>query len=66
MKKFLTLLLVLFPATALLPLTAGAAEVGEPVPAFTMQASDGLTYTQATLKGAPFVIAFFPKVFTGG
>ena len=43
-----------------------APDVGDPAPAFSMQGSDGNTYTLDSLKGEPFVIAFFPKVFTGG
>lgn len=47
---------------------AGKAELkpGDAVPAFSMQGSDGQTYSLDNLKGKPFVIAFFPKVFTGG
>jgi peroxiredoxin Q/BCP len=59
-------------ALALLTMTATtivAAElkVGDPCPGFSMQGSDGKTYTLNDFKGSkPFVIAWFPKAFTGG
>ena len=41
--------------------------VGDEVPAFTLVGSDGKTYTAAQFKGKKaFVIAWFPKAFTGG
>lgn len=44
-----------------------ALEVGEKVPDFSLQASDGNTYTLSQFLGKkPVVIAFFPKAFTGG
>ena len=65
MKKLLTLLL--FLPLPLLPMVSQAElKVGDAAPEFNMQGSDGNTYTPHTLKGKPFVIAFFPKVFTGG
>jgi len=46
---------------------AHALEVGEPAPDFSLQGSDGNTYTLSQFKGVkPVVIAFFPKAFTGG
>jgi cytochrome oxidase Cu insertion factor (SCO1/SenC/PrrC family) len=48
---------------------AGGAElrVGMPAPDFTLQASDGRTYTLSQFKGKQaVVIAWFPKAFTGG
>lgn len=48
-----------------LPAFAGPGE-GEPAPPFSMPGSDGNTYTNEMLSGKPYVIAFFPKAFTGG
>lgn len=47
--------------------TAAALEVGDKMPDFSLQASDGKTYTLAQFHGKqPVVIAFFPKAFTAG
>ena len=44
-----------------------ALEVGDKAPDFSLQASDGETYTLSQFAGdKPVVIAFFPKAFTGG
>ncbi len=44
-----------------------ALEVGDKAPDFTLQASDGKTYSMSQFVGnKPVVIAFFPKAFTGG
>lgn len=41
--------------------------VGDQVPAFKMVGSDGKTYTNEQFKGkSAFVIAWYPKAFTGG
>ena len=41
--------------------------VGDSVPDFQMVGSDGKTYTNAQFKGKQaFVIAWYPKAFTGG
>ena len=48
---------------------AAAAElkVGDQAPAFSLQGSDGKTYTLEQFKGkSAVVIAWFPKAFTGG
>lgn len=46
---------------------AAALEVGEKAPDFSLQASDGMTYSLSQFIGEkPVVIAFFPKAFTGG
>jgi peroxiredoxin Q/BCP len=40
---------------------------GDPAPAFSLQGSDGKTYTLEQFKGkSAVVIAWFPKAFTGG
>ena len=44
-----------------------AIKVGDPVPEFSLMGSDGKTYKSADLKGkTAFVIAWYPKAFTGG
>jgi peroxiredoxin Q/BCP len=46
---------------------AGELAVGDPAPDFTLQASDGRTYTLADYKGKQaVVIAWFPKAYTSG
>ena len=41
-------------------------KVGEMAPDFTLQASDGKTYTLSKLRGKTVVLAWFPKAFTAG
>ena len=41
-------------------------KVGDPAPDFTLQASDGHTYTLSKLRGKTVVLAWFPKAFTSG
>ena len=46
---------------------AGDLRVGDPAPDFTLQASDGRTYTLADYKGKQaVVIAWFPRAYTSG
>ena len=46
---------------------AGALEVGDKAPDFSLQGSDVETYSLSQFAGdKPVVIAFFPKAFTGG
>jgi len=46
---------------------AGALEVGDKAPDFTLQASDGNTYSLSDFVGQqPVILAFFPAAFTGG
>ena len=63
MRKFSSCLLVmLFMSSA-----SGEATVGSAAPDFELQGSDGNTYTLSQFRGKEsVVIAFFPKVFTGG
>ena len=52
---------------AIVPRSAIALEVGYRAPDFSLQASDGNTYSLGQfLKKKPVVIAFFPKAFTSG
>jgi peroxiredoxin len=41
-------------------------KVGDTAPQFTLQASDGRTYSLAALRGKTVVLAWFPKAFTAG
>ncbi|MFO0888634.1 MAG: peroxiredoxin [Isosphaeraceae bacterium] len=46
---------------------AEAPKVGDPAPAFSLQGSDGKTYSLADFKGkSAVVLAWFPKAFTPG
>ena len=55
-------------ALAFTPAGAGAQElkVGDMAPDFTLQASDGQTYSLSELRGKHVVLAWFPKAFTAG
>jgi peroxiredoxin Q/BCP len=41
-------------------------KAGDPAPDFTLQASDGKTYSLSKLRGRAVVLAWFPKAFTAG
>jgi peroxiredoxin Q/BCP len=41
-------------------------KVGDQAPDFTLQASDGQTYSLSKLRGKTVVLAWFPKAFTAG
>ena len=61
------LLLFLVAVVALGSQFAAALEVGDKAPDFSLQGSDGETYSLSQFAGdKPVVIAFFPKAFTGG
>jgi peroxiredoxin Q/BCP len=57
-------------AASLAFLSAGAEaqelKVGDMAPDFTLQASDGQTYTLSKLRGQHVILAWFPKAFTAG
>ena len=67
MKKSIRLF-ILLAAISVGAVGAWAQElkVGDMAPDFTLQASDGQTYTLSKLKGKAVVLAWFPKAFTGG
>ncbi len=54
------------------PLLAGlllgaTPKVGDLAPDFTVQDTEGKTYTLSSMvKDGPVILAFFPKAFTGG
>jgi hypothetical protein len=46
---------------------AGELKIGDQAPPFTLQGSDGRTYSLADYRGKQAVVlAWFPKAFTGG
>jgi len=57
---------VLAVASMLFATSAAALEVGQKAPDFTLQGSDGKTYTLADFAGKGVVLAWFPKAFTSG
>lgn len=60
-----TLMLCALPTLA--PAADGQLKVGDAAPEFEMQGSDGVTYKLSDFKGKrAFVLAWFPKAFTGG
>lgn len=62
-RKIVTLLSL----SLLVALPAAALEVGDMAPDFTLQASDGKTYTLADYRGKQAVVlAWFPKAYTRG
>ena len=67
MKKSIRLF-ILLAAISVGAVGAWAQElkVGDVAPDFTLQASDGQTYSLSKLKGKTVVLAWFPKAFTGG
>ena len=74
MSKSLRLLPLALAALGMLVGSAGAQnaapselKVGDPAPDFTLQATDGQTYTLSKdLRGKWVVLAWFPKAFTAG
>lgn len=68
MKNAVGLLGVVAAGLVVWPAGAAAQElkVGDMAPDFTLQASDGQTYTLSKLRGEHVVLAWFPKAFTAG
>jgi peroxiredoxin Q/BCP len=62
-----TLTLLCFFALAAIGARAADLKVGDPAPDFSLQASDGKTYSLADFRGKQaVVIAWFPRAFTSG
>jgi peroxiredoxin Q/BCP len=54
-------------AAAQNPAPAAELKVGDPAPDFTLQATDGKTYSLSKdLRGKWVILAWFPKAFTAG
>lgn len=68
MKRTIQLLRLMVAALLVSPAAAAAQElkVGDTAPDFTLQASDGQTYSLSKLRGQTVVLAWFPKAFTAG
>ncbi len=75
MKRWVRIHALTLAAVGLLSGGAGAQQpaatqpelkVGDQAPDFTLQASDGQTYSLAKLRGKTVVLAWFPKAFTAG
>ena len=62
--KFITSTLIAF-TMAITNSSAAELKVGDDAPDFELKGSDGKTYKLSELKTA-VVVAWFPKVFTGG
>ena len=59
--------LALFVTAGISTDAADAPGVGDPAPAFSLIGSDGETYSLDDFKGKQaFILAWFPKAFTGG
>ena len=59
--------LILLTIMASLSFSAAALEVGDQAPAFSLEGTDGNTYTLEQFHGKQaIVIAWYPKAFTGG
>ena len=60
-------LVLLSTMVALAQAQDGGLNVGDPAPDFSLQGSDGKTYSLSQFSGKKgVVIAWFPKAFTGG
>ena len=68
MKRTGGMAAALIVALAIFATAAYAQElkVGDAAPDFTLQASDGQTYSLSKLRGKAVVLAWFPKAFTAG
>lgn len=67
MKVYCLLALLLVCVPAMVHAADEGLKVGDAAPDFEMQGSDGKVYKLADFKGKKaFVIAWFPKAFTGG
>lgn len=66
MRRSLMLLILMLVLMAPAYAQEKGLQVGDAAPAFSLQGSDGKTYSLEELAGKTVVIAWFPKAFTGG
>lgn len=67
MKRFAFLFAIAAISFSPAAVLAKELKVGDSAPAFSMEGSDGKTYSLADFKGKQaVVVAWFPKAFTGG
>jgi cytochrome oxidase Cu insertion factor (SCO1/SenC/PrrC family) len=67
MKKTLLTVGLLFGMAAAVTNARADLAVGDDAPDFSLQGSDGKTYTLSDFKGKQaVVVAWYPKAFTGG
>lgn len=65
--KFLCALCATIPFAAAGSLSAAELSAGDTAPDFSLEGSDGKTYSLADFKNKQVVVlAWFPKAFTGG
>ena len=67
MKKLILSAGLLLAMAAAVTTARAELSVGDDAPDFSLQGSDGKTYTLADFKGKQaVVVAWYPKAFTGG
>ena len=67
MKKFAKQVMTIIVLVLALPVLADSLNVGDVAPEFSLQGSDGETYTLSQFRGKQaVVIAWFPKAYTSG
>ena len=67
MNRIVLIIALLFGVVAPPSDAKGEVKVGDMMPSFELVGSDGVTYRGDDLKGKrAYVIAWFPKAFTGG
>ena len=72
MKQTWRMLALSVAAAGVIAAGAGAQQpavelkVGDQAPDFTLQATDGQTYSLSKLRGKHVILAWFPKAFTAG
>ena len=65
-KSIRTLIILALIVTWTTDLWAQELKVGDIAPDFTLEASDGQTYTLSELRGKTVVLAWFPRAFSSG
>ena len=67
MKNFAKQIMTIIVLVMTAPVLAASLSVGDVAPAFSLQGSDGKTYTLSDFRGKQaVVIAWFPKAYTSG